>query len=142
MTVIAWDGKTLAADKRGTRGGLPVTVTKIRRIGDVIAGVSGNAAHVGELFKWIENGCKHSDYPEFQKDEDENSTLIVIRDDRCFIYTSTAYPVEIEDNFFASGSGRDFAIAAMHLKLNAVEAVRVACLFDINCGNGIEYLEV
>lgn len=67
MTVIAWDGKTLAADKRGTRGGLPVTVTKIKRIGDVIAGVAGNAAHVGELFQWVAEGCNHIDIRSFKK---------------------------------------------------------------------------
>lgn len=68
--------------------------------------------------------------------------MIIIRDNRCFVYSDTSYPVEIEDKFFASGSGRDFAMAAMHLGLNAVEAVKVACLFDVNCGNGIDQLEI
>lgn len=34
MTIIAWDGKTLAADKRGTVAGMAYTVTKIHRLPD------------------------------------------------------------------------------------------------------------
>lgn len=42
MTVICWDGKTLAADKRATSVGLARTVTKVQRHGDVLLAMTGD----------------------------------------------------------------------------------------------------
>lgn len=39
------------------------------------------------------------------------------------------------------GSGRDFAIAAMHCGKTAREAVEIASLYENGCGNGVDVLE-
>lgn len=38
MTCVAWDGHTLAADKRSCYGSMITTVTKIHRIDGVLVG--------------------------------------------------------------------------------------------------------
>lgn len=142
MTVIAWDGQTLAADKRACNGGLARTVTKIYRVSDVLVGVAGDIAQAMEMIAWVRRGRKPDDFPASQR-SDEWGTLVVIEADATVsVYEQSPYPFKIEDKIFASGSGRDFALAAMHHGKNAWEAVNTACCFDSGCGNGIDELRL
>lgn len=43
MSVIAWDGERLAADKRATLGTLIRTTTKVFHLGDALAAYAGDA---------------------------------------------------------------------------------------------------
>lgn len=142
MTVIAWDGKTLAADRRVEHGGVISVSTKIRRIGTLLVGVSGNFSAGLAMFDWIEKGRKPEDYPEVQKKYDDYSCgCLVIENGRIFKYESGPFPLEFEQTFFAIGSGREFATAAMYCGKTAREAVEIASLFDSGCGNGVDVLE-
>lgn len=140
MTVIAWDGKTLAADKRVTYQGLSRTVTKIFRIRDLLVACSGNGAQAMEVMEWIKGGFVKSDFPVSQRDEDQWSPIMVISKGEVDIYERTPYPVRLENQKTAIGAGRDFAIAAMHCGKTAQESVEIACLFENSCGNGIDTL--
>ena len=142
MTVIAWDGKTLAADKRATYFGLSRTVTKIFRVGDVLVALAGNGSHGLEMLDWIRNGCKKDEFPAAQRAADENqwATVSVFGADGIRLYERTPFPAVIEDENYATGSGRDYAIAAMHCGKTAREAVEIACMFETSCGNGIDTL--
>lgn len=140
MTVIAWDGKTLAADRRCTSGGLPRTTCKIRRINGQLVGASGDAADAARLMWWIEKGCDASTYPLNERDPSAIA-LVIMPDGRKFMFEGPI-PIEFHDPVIAVGSGRDYAMAAMHCGKTAREAVEIACLFDVNCGNGIDDLEL
>ena len=142
MTVIAWDGKTLAADKRATNAGMIRTVTKIFRVDDSIVAIEGNLDQGMLMLAWVRDGCDPDTFPESQNDEDRWVNVTVADKDGLRQYQQTPYPFKIEDKLFASGSGRDFALAAMHLGKSAVEAVEVACVFQSDCGNGCDYYEV
>lgn len=139
MTIIAWDGQMLAADKRACSGNVVSTVTKIRRIGEMLVGVSGSADIAGEMFEWIQNGRKPDQFPEIQRNNDE-VTVLVIERGQILCYERSPFPILLEDHYFAIGSGRNYALAAMHCGKNAVEAVEVACHFDPDCGNGVDIL--
>lgn len=142
MSVIAWDGKTLAADRRACIGGLVRTTTKIRR-GRMRAllGYSGDADAGEELAAWWEAGADPGAFPAAQRARDSfGATLLVIEAGGILTYERTPYPVRFHRQLFAIGSGRDFALAAMHLGKNAAEAVGVACHFDSSCGNGVDTL--
>lgn len=140
MTCIAWDGKTLAADKRIVNNGLQRTTTKIRRIGDLLCGACGDGATMEEMFAWVERGRKPEEYPAVMRNKDDNSSIMVIESGKFFLYGCSPYPTRYEDNHYAMGSGRDYALAAMHLGKTAKEAVEIASLFEINCGNGVDVL--
>lgn len=140
MTVIAWDGKILAADKLALNNGLKRTTTKIRKIGDLLVGASGDTSATMEAFNWVEKGRIPSEYPKIQQSKEEFCCLIVILDNKILMYEMSPYPVLYEDKQFAIGSGRDLAIAAMHCGRSAIEAVEIASIYEASCGNGVDWI--
>lgn len=142
MTVIAWDGQTLAADKRGTSSGLRFKVTKIFRTSIGLIGVDGNYDVCMELLDWIRNGQVVSNYPKSQENDSRYSYLILIKPDKqIYRYERGPIPFKVEEPYFAVGSGRDFALAAMYIGKTAKEAVEIASHFQTDCGDGVDELE-
>lgn len=140
MTVIAWDGSTLAADKQSTFAGLPRTTTKIHRAKDgSLMGATGTTAVCAALRNWYDAGAVSADFPDPKGD----AGLLVVRPNgELLLWDGNATPIRIEDKFHAMGSGRDFAIAALHLGHTAREAVEVACKYDVYCGRGIDEMDL
>lgn len=142
MTTIAWDGKTLAADKQMTNGTLRGQTTKIRRVGGEVLAWTGDQDSGEALAAWYEAGADPARWPSCQKDKDAWARLIVARPAGVFTYEREPVAVRIENPFFAWGSGRDFAIAAMHCGRSACEAVELASLYDTASGMGIDACDV
>lgn len=141
MTVIAWDGYTLAADKQQTSSEMRRTTTKIHRIGELVVGCAGPADRCAALFDWVRTGRQPHLFPEGQK-ADDWAHLVVIEDGKVLTYQQTPHPSRLEDPIFAEGSGRDYALAAMYLGVDARKAVAVACTFDPGSGMGIDAIDV
>lgn len=141
MSVVAWDGKTLAADRRASYGNLILTTTKIFRVRDHLCGYTGEADAGSEVLEWFRSGASPSIFPPRQRETDRFATLLVVAPDGVVMkYERTPYPVRFEDRLIASGSGRDFALMAMRLGKTATEAVQLTMEFDCNCGNGVDAL--
>lgn len=140
MTVIAWDGKTLAADKRMVNCGRGSTCTKLYRVGENAVAFSGDADGGREMLVWFRAGADPDKFPARCRHEKDWTLMVVANKDGLCFYERTPYPVQVEDPFFAAGSGGDYAMAAMHLGKTAREAAEIACLFDTGCGNGIDEL--
>jgi hypothetical protein len=140
MTCIAWDGKTLAADKAATNSGHSVTVTKIHRVGDGLVALAGDEAALMAGLVWLRGVRNPADYPEVMKTTD--SVMWEILPGEFKRYTSGPYPARVESAHMATGCGRDYALAAMYLGHDARRAVEVACALDNSCGNGIDTLEL
>lgn len=143
MTVIAWDGKTLAADKLACMGSTRHTTTKIFRTRDGgLAGYAGDASFGEQVLAWYQQGAVVSSFPPSQRDKDDWAGLIVIKPNRPILrYERTPHPVTFHDTHFAIGCGREFAMAAMFLGCDARRAVEVASALDVNCGGGIDTLQ-
>lgn len=140
--MIAWDGKTLAADKMACSAGYGYTVTKVHRLADgSIVAFSGDGDSAMALLRWLDGDRQPADYPAAQKDND-TCAFVVQPNGCCVSWGKTAHPQIIEDERYAMGHGRDFALAAMHCGKTAREAVEVACRFDVYCGCGIDTLEL
>lgn len=141
MTVIAWDGKTLAADKAATNVGFSSTVTKIYRVPAGLVGFAGNGDAAMQLLQWFREGMDVKNYPECQKGEDDAaSAIFVSKDGSVYGFGSSPWPQRNENVCQAFGSGRDYALAAMHLGFDARRAVEVAIALDNDCGCGIDTL--
>lgn len=140
MTTIAWDGHTLAADKRACSSGLCLKVRKIWRIGELLYGASGSADQAAEMFAWIERGRRPDDFPASQRDKDDYAPVLVIDGGRVLKYERTPFPIEFETVHHAIGSGRDFALAGMACGLTAAQAVGLAAQFDSGTGDGVDTL--
>jgi ATP-dependent protease HslVU (ClpYQ) peptidase subunit len=141
MSVIAWDGTMLAADRRAVMGTLIRTTTKIFRVGDALAAYAGDADAGEEVLAWFVAGHDAAKFPTAQRDKDNWAGLLVVWPDGwLWKYERTPHPLKFPPQQFAIGSGRDFALAAMHCGKTAPEAVEVACIFDSGCGNGVDVL--
>lgn len=143
ITVIAWDGKTLAADRRICYGTMICEVTKIRRHGRLLIGASGDGSLANEMIAWVCAGADPATFPAAQRTKDDWQPVMVIsHGPTVALYERSPHPCVHEQGRMAIGSGREFAMAAMHLGKSAREAVEVACALDNGCGNGIDTLEL
>lgn len=143
MTVIAWDGVSIAADKRAVCGNMVCTTTKLRKLpnGEILAW-SGNQA-AGELVaQWYAKGATPETWPPCQGDDKTWARLIVVSRSGASFYEQQPIAIKIEDSFMAWGCGADLARAALHCGKTAKEAVEVACLYDNGCGNGVDVFEI
>ena len=139
MTCIAWDGATLAADRQASVGSLRVATTKIIRLASGgLCGGSGDGPILRALLQWAVDGMSQDKYPE---NKDTDADMIYIAPDKtCWLYTRNCFPLAVEQPFMATGSGRDFAMAAMYLGKTASEAVTVAAALDTGVGHDIDTL--
>lgn len=140
MTIVVWDGHSLAADKSGLSVGYARTVTKIFRVPAGIVGFAGDGDHALRLLDWFQKGCLPEEYPIGVDGEAGASAMLVRHDGTCWSYGKFAHPQRCEDKFDAMGAGRDYALAAMYLGCDARRAVEVACALDVTCGKGIDVL--
>jgi len=139
MTVIVWDGVTLAADKQANYGGMRRTVTKIFKTDHGLVGCAGEISFGLSMVDWINSGMIKDQYPVHQKDKDDWQTVILVTNDkRILMFERTPHPIEYFDKFTAIGSGREYATASLHCGKSARESVEIACLFDTDCGCGID----
>lgn len=142
MTVIAWDGKTLASDRMATAGSYSKgTVTKIHRWKDGICGISGCMETGMRLITWLQDGADPEQFPMIEE-EYSGEFLVIYNDGRVAYYERSATPLWFDNTFHAIGCGKDYALTAMHLGKTAEEAVAIASDLNIYCGNGIDTLEL
>ena len=141
MTVIAWDGKTLAADKLACFGATRGTVTKIFRSGSCLLAVAGNLSAGMEMIEWFKAGAVPADYPPGNRTENSGASLIVVRSDRTvWKFESSPAPFRVEGDFCAFGCGDESALIAMECGKSAREAVELTSKYNTGCGNGTDAL--
>jgi len=134
MTVIAWDGKTLAADKQATFGGTPVPFTKLFRSGAEMIGCSGSVSESLQFVEWYRKGEPADSKPAVE----DGFAALVVQNGKLYRYEKQLVALPMDVTIWGAGSGADYAIGAMAAGCSAVEAVEIACRFDIHCGLGID----
>lgn len=142
MSVVAWDGEKLAADKRAVgNGGAIRTVTKIERLnGGDLVGIAGDWDIGMMLVEWYRAGAEPQDFPKRAEDGEAIMVVVSAVDGKVMNFCSGPYSMPIEDTFYAIGSGRDHAEAVMYLGYDAVKAVEVASALTNGCGEGVSVL--
>lgn len=141
MTTIAFDGKTLAADRQ--MGGW-INVCKIFKLKDgrIAAGAGNNFDAVRCIVAWMNAGSKPADRPDIPSD-DAPHILVV---SKCAKLTWIMWPyhegMPITESFFAIGSGSEYAMGAMAVGASARKAVEVACRLDAHSGKGIDVVRI
>jgi hypothetical protein len=150
VSVIAFDGKTLAADSNTLRGGVIYTAKKIRRIknepnGNLLVGYSGPTSTAELFYKWAAAGFPEGQCPKDHMEETDlkGGTAIVIREDRSiWFYDHSSSPFTIDTAYGAVGAGCEAAMAAMFLKHTALEAVQAAIAHNVLCGGRIDTIDL
>jgi ATP-dependent protease HslVU (ClpYQ) peptidase subunit len=104
--------------------------------------VSGQLSLGIKLIEWVRNGRDLDSFPEGIEDDEGIilAYLIIIDNKVVHLYEGTPIPIIFEDRYFASGSGKDFALAAMEAGKTAEEAVLIASKYDVYTGMGVDVL--
>lgn len=147
MTVIAFDGRTVAADKQATTAGLKLRVTKLMRAEDgAVLSFSGDAAHGMELAAWYNAGRDPNRFPlprEPGAGRDSGAFLHVFKHgQKPQTYEWGPVPLVWDEPQFAAGCGRTAALAAMRMGGDARRAVEIACELMDGCGGGVDVMEL
>lgn len=135
MTTICYRNDILAADTRAYSGGKAPIGSKTKIFHDpelkLASGCSTTAVGFGERFwMWLTGEIGDQDFKESQPEE--GFTAITIQDGEVFIYDNSPFPTgPLKADYFAIGSGREYALGAMEMGASAIEAVRVACKHDV-----------
>ena len=136
MSVIVWDGKTLAADKQDTYGGTAVPVTKIFRVGNELVGAVGKTQECVAFIEWVRSGR-----PDPKPSLSENFCGYIVNNGHLWRYEDMLVGVMMDVPFWAGGCGADYAMGAMAMGAAAQRAVEVACQLDVQCGLGCDTLQ-
>jgi hypothetical protein len=136
MTTIAAKASTgeIAADSMVSGDDSFYLVEKLRRGQESIYGGCGDWDKLLKFYNSLESGA--------DLDSDTDVTVLELRSDGIWIYESTIIPAKIKNDFWAIGTGANFAIAAMHLGLTPAEAVRLACLYDTSSHEPIDVMSL
>ena len=136
MTTIAasLDHQMIAADTRCSTDGWMVNVSKLRTGPNTAFGAAGQWEQVLKFYAALEQNSELATECEVD--------VLEIRHDALYLYNSslTCYP--IKERFWAIGTGSGYAIAAMYLGKDPIEAIRIAALFDPNTGGEIETMRI
>ena len=142
MSVVAWDGRTLAADSLAAAEDMRVRVRKIMRAPDgaVLAWVGCHEVGL-LLYQWYTNGAKPAEWPEAQK-TDSWARLLVATEEGLVEYEKHPVPQPVQTSYAAFGSGGAYAMGAMAMGATAVTAVEVAIEHCVSVGGPIDYFNV
>lgn len=142
MSILAYDGKIIAADRQATCGDFKRTVHKMIKLDNgTILGWTGSQDAGLTLSRWWQDGADPDKYPDFQQGK-AWCRLVVLTDGRLVTYEQTPDCFEFLDTIQAFGSGRDYAMGAMEMGADAIKAVEIASKHCTGCGMGIDWFEV
>ena len=145
MTTAAWDGKTMAADRQSTTGGMrhQSPQAKIHQgtyhgMPALFAG-AGTVVYSASMIEWLLLGMPDERKPEMPESPD-SFTVFVATEAGVFLYVDSLRPIPLGQIKWAIGSGGEYAFGAMDAGASAKRAVEIACDRDTNSGMGVDVL--
>lgn len=136
MTTIAasLEHQLIAADTRCSTDGWMVNVSKLRQGPNTVFGAAGTWEQVLKFYAALEQNSELSSECDVE--------LLELRADALYLYNGSLICYPIKERFWAIGTGAGYAIAAMYLGKDPVEAIRIASLFDPGTGGEIETMRI
>lgn len=150
MTVVAWDGETLAVDCQATRGyvkekskkGWYALNPKPRPPREkrlcIIAAVGCRKHTLLMKNHFVENGFSESIRDLGIPDDTESSYLVIVTNKGLYIYSPNGLWEEYGIVPTAFGCGKECAMGAMHAGADAKKAVEITNQLITGCGMGVE----
>ena len=144
MSVVAWDGKTLAADKAEFNGSMKFEGFKLHVIAaDTVIAHVGGAAQAVAMIQWWKSGAKPGDFPQENRDKDEWTRLIIASRDHdgsktLITYENSPYPLRLWAPYMAWGAAAQVAMGALAAGASAERAVEIAIKHHDAAGFGVE----
>ena len=137
MTVIVWDGVTLATDVAATDGVAQWKTEKAWQLNDVIISGAGPLQTILQMRQWYVEGSLHNKFPDAQLGSNACHFVVVTEHGLCR-WEQGPIPIEHGRTPCAFGEGRDFAYGALFMGATAKEAVEAANAHSTNCGLGVK----
>lgn len=136
MTTIAARFSTLeiAADSMVSGDDSFYLVEKLRQGKESIYGGCGDFEKLLKFYQALESSS--------DVDSDADITILELRHDGIWIYESCIIPAKIKNDFWAIGTGANFAISAMHCGKSVKEAVEIACYYDTSSHQPIDLMKL
>ena len=146
MTVVVWDGKTLATDRQANDGYMKWEAEKawyVRRsiehaempshksVYYIVSGVGT----LGSILKMRDCFKSHGDLSTLEI-QPNSAELIVVSSKGLTVWSSNGTSVELSAPM-AFGEGREYALGAMAMGATASEAVQIANEYSLHCGKGV-----
>ncbi len=146
MTVIAYRAGVMAGDRAVTsgRGMLCGTRAKVARTSaGWLVGAAGPLSGATGAVEWVE-ACFHSgdEFVPPRGKLDGLDAIIVSPTGRVFYFDGRAFPTEVTGEYFAVGGGEEFAMGAMAVGADAIQAVQAACMLGAGLGGGIDVVRL
>jgi hypothetical protein len=146
MTVIATDGKTIAADTMMTFGSerqlgqRKLRVVQLDSISHTVLAFGGTAAVADALERWFCGGAKPELAPKLGGDASWQ-LLAITREGLAFYNDRVPYPCRVMPPF-TMGCGGDVALGAMKAGVSPERAVEIAIEVDVNCGGEVQVVDI
>ena len=133
MTVVVWDGKTLATDGQANDGYMKWEAEKAWYVGTdyIVSGVGT----LGSILKMRDCFKSHGDLSKLEI-QPNSAELIVVSSKGLTVWSSNGTSVELSAPM-AFGEGREYALGAMAMGAKASEAVQIANEYSLHCGKGV-----
>jgi hypothetical protein len=144
MTVIAWDGRFVAADSLECYGTVRSSraVQKLSERNGFVFACTGSGALFEPLINWYVAGCKSDAVPSCGNDGKDTKLVVFRPDRRAFVY-SPNMPHAAE--LFAPdalGCAADMAIGAMEAGASAARAVEISIKRVVYVGGPVQVIDL
>lgn len=136
MTTLAYDGKTLAADRGAFYGDVIVSRRKLHRIEwhgvPAICATCGEVAVTQQILRWMQG--KEFEHPK----HDESSMVLAVTKSGLWSICSTLMPLKINSKIFATGVGGAMAMGALAAGATSKQAIKIVERWGCGASNGID----
>ncbi len=141
MTVVVWDGVTLATDRAATDGAAKWATEKAWYHGQdedrIIVSGAGPLKSILYMREWCKEGCIIDHFPVSQLTHPCHF-IVVSQVDGLYRYEDSHIRIMHGYEPCAFGEGRDVAHGALAMGATAQQAVEAANQFSAHCGLGVE----
>lgn len=138
MTVIVWDGQTLATDGAASDDACMWEAEKAWRLdsGEVVSG-AGQVQTILEMRHWYTNGADRKRFPMSQLGRNF-CHFLVVRQGGLYRYEQGPLPIFHGRRKCAFGEGKDFAYGALGMGADAATAAKIAIRYSPFCGMDVQ----
>lgn len=137
MTTVAVSKSAMCSDSLCIDQGSRSYVQKIFAVDGALIGFAGEVSQGLMFVEWYVSGGK--DHYPFDKNFE---AVVLYEDGSIYSYDSGLMPIKMEQQYYAIGSGKQAATAAMMMGMSPSEAVEIAIKIDACTGGNIQRLHV
>lgn len=145
MTTIAFDGRTLAADRGSWSGGFHQHVKKVHRVTApdgrrFLVALMGEGAFAVRVLRWMRGEIDHPG--QCLKDNEDRDCAVVIDEQRRVwrLSASRLEYVQYQGNLHSAGAGQEFAMGALMAGADAVKAVKITMQVSDYAARGVDWV--